>query len=170
MLAEECSAITAYSLQMRGRAEQVEQAAQDQIAAIRTRTEEILSTLDEAIQKSQSVEQIRILTKDILSISSSTDLIALNASLEAARAGKAGRGFAVVAQEIRQLADSCSETASHIQEVNTVVTEAVTYLAGSAQELVDYLSNAILFQFEQSAQSGKQYHDCLLYTSDAADD
>ena len=162
-MAEECSAITAYSLQMRGRAEQVEQAAQDQIAAIRTRTEEILSTLDEAIQKSQSVEQIRILTKDILSISSSTDLIALNASLEAARAGEAGRGFAVVAQEIRQLADSCSETASHIQEVNTVVTEAVTYLAGSAQELVDYLSNAILFQFEQSAQSGKQYHEDAVY-------
>ncbi len=162
-IAEECSAIASYSLQMRGRAEEVEQAARQQISAIRTRTEEILSSLDEAIQKSQSVQRISVLTKDILSISSSTDLIALNASLEATRAGSAGKGFAVVAREIRQLADSCAETAGHIQDVNTVVTEAVNYLAGNAQELVDYLSNAILFQFEQSAQSGKQYREDAVY-------
>lgn len=162
-IAEECSAIASYSLQMRGRAEEVEQAARQQISAIRTQTEEILSSLDEAIQKSQSVQRISVLTKDILSISSSTDLIALNASLEATRAGSAGKGFAVVAREIRQLADSCAETAGHIQDVNTVVTEAVNYLAGNAQELVDYLSNAILFQFEQSAQSGKQYREDAVY-------
>ena len=38
--------------------------------------------------------------------------------VEAARAGEAGKGFAIVAQEIRQLADSCAETANHIQEVS----------------------------------------------------
>ena len=69
-------------------------------------------------------------------------MIAINASIEATRAGEAGKGFAVVAQEIRRLADSCAETANHIQEVSGVVTGAVGYLADSAQELVDYLGRA----------------------------
>lgn len=162
-MADECASITSYSIDMRGRAEEVEESARKQIDAIRARTGEILSVLDEAIKKSQSVKQVSILTKDILSISSSTELIALNASLEAARAGAAGKGFAVVAKEIRELADECAETANHIDKVNVVVTGAVEYLADSAQELVDYLSNAILAQFEQSARSGKQYREDAVY-------
>ena len=162
-MAEECAAITAYSVEMRGRAEEVERSAQEQIQSIRSRTEEILSELDEAIRKSRNVKQIGSLTKDILSISASTNLIALNASLEAVRAGEAGKGFAMVAREVRQLADSCAETAGNISGVATVVTEAVEYLAGSAQELVDYLSNAILSQFEQSARSGQQYRQDAAY-------
>ena len=152
-MAEECRNLTAYSSDMRDRAEELEQSNQERMEAIRTKTEEITAVLDEAIRKSKSVDQISILTQDILSISSSTDLIAINATVEAARAGEAGKGFAVVAQEIRRLADSCSETANHIQEVSGVVTGAVGYLTGSAQELVDYLTGAVLQQFEQSAQS-----------------
>ncbi len=133
------------------------------IESIRRRTGEILSVLDEAIKKSQSVKQVNALTKDILSISSSTELIALNASLEAARAGAAGKGFAAVAQEIRKLADACSATANHINEVNGVVTGAVEYLADSAQEMVDYLGKSILSQFEQSARSGQQYREDAVY-------
>ena len=162
-MAEECADITAYSSDMRSRAEELERSTQARMETIRGKTEEITAVLDEAIKKSKSVNQIGILTQDILSISSSTDLIAINASVEAARAGEAGKGFAVVAREIRQLADSCGETAGHIQEVSAVVTSAVEYLAGSAQELVDYLSSAVLSQFEQSVQSGRQYRDDAAY-------
>ena len=158
-MADECASITSYS----SRAEAVEASAQEQIESIRRRTGEILSVLDEAIKKSQSVKQVNALTKDILSISSSTELIALNASLEAARAGAAGKGFAAVAQEIRKLADACSATANHINEVNGVVTGAVEYLADSAQEMVDYLGKSILSQFEQSARSGQQYREDAVY-------
>ncbi len=166
-MADECAAITAYSFDMRGRAEAVEASAREQIESIRARTEEILSVLDEAIKKSQSVKQVNALTKDILSISTSTELIALNASLEAARAGAAGKGFAAVAREIRQLADACSGTANHINEVNKVVTGAVEYLSASAQEMVDYLSNSILSQFEQSARSGQQYREDAVYVENS---
>lgn len=162
-MADECASITSYSIDMRSRAEAVEASAQEQIESIRRRTGEILSVLDEAIKKSQSVKQVNALTKDILSISSSTELIALNASLEAARAGAAGKGFAAVAQEIRKLADACSATANHINEVNGVVTGAVEYLADSAQEMVDYLGKSILSQFEQSARSGQQYREDAVY-------
>lgn len=162
-MSEECSAITAYSVDMHGRAEELEQSALKNKEAILARTKEIMSALNEAIEKSRSVEQINLLTKDILSISSSTDLIAVNASIESARAGAAGKGFAVVAQEIRRLADSCAETASHIQQVSAVVTGAVGHLSESASDLVNYISQNILAQFDLSVQSGQQYRKDAAY-------
>ena len=166
-MAEECAAITAYSVEMRGRAEEMERSAQAETEAVRARTAGILSMLDEAIEKSRSVSQIGSLTKDILSISTHTDLIAINASVEATRAGAAGKGFAVVAREIRQLADSCAETANHIQEVSTVVTGAVDHLAQSARELSGYLSQALLSQLEQFMQAGQQYREDAAYIGHA---
>lgn len=160
---DECLAITAYSIEMRGRAEEMERCAQANKETIHKKTEEIMSVLNAAIEKSQNVNQIDLLIKDILSISSSTDLIAINASIEAARAGEAGKGFAVVAQEVRKLADSCAETAGHIQQVSKVVTGAVDYLSRSAQELVHYLGQNILAQFELSVQSGQQYRKDAAY-------
>ena len=169
-MAEECSAITSYSVQMRGRAEEMERSARAEMEAVRARTEEIMAVLNEAIEKSRSVEQIASFTEDILSISSSTDLIAVNATIEASRAGEAGRGFAVVAREIRRLADSCAETAGHIQAVSGVVTSAVSYLSGSAQELADYLGTALLAQLERSIQSGQQYRDDAAYIERSMED
>lgn len=162
-MAEECAEITAYSVEMRGRAEKVEETARNNMESVRARTEEIISQLGTAIEKSKSVEEISSLTEDILSISSSTDLIAVNASIEAARAGEAGKGFAMVAREIRTLADSCAETAGHIQRVNGVVTGAVDYLSSSARELLEYLGHELLEQFQRSAESGKQYRDDAIY-------
>ena len=169
-MAEECSAMTAYSAEMRGRAEEMERSARREMEEVRSRTEEIMSVLNGAIEKSRSVDQIGTLTEAILSISSSTDLIAINASIEATRAGKAGQGFAVVAREIRRLADSCAETAGHIQEVSGVVTSAVSYLSGSAQELAGYLGEALLAQLEKSVQSGQQYRDDAAYIEQAMED
>ncbi|MDE6880813.1 MAG: MCP four helix bundle domain-containing protein [Oscillospiraceae bacterium] len=166
-MVEECAAITAYSADMRGRAEKMEQSAQMEMEAVRIKTEEIMTVLHQAIEKSRSVGQIGSLTKDILSISSSTDLIAINASIEATRAGAAGKGFAVVAQEIRKLADSCAETANHIHEVSAVVTGAVGYLSSSAEELADYLGQAVLSQLEQSLRTGRQYREDSAYIGHA---
>ena len=157
-MVEECAAITAYSAGMRSRAEDMERSAQAELEKIRAKTEEIMAVLHQAIEKSHSVSQIDSLTKDILSISS---------SIEAARAGTAGKGFAVVAQEIRKLADSCAETANHIQEVSGVVTGAVDYLSSSAQELASYLGQATLSQVEQSVQAGEQYREDSVYIGHA---
>ena len=67
--------------------------------------------------------------------------------------------------EIRKLADSCAETASHIQEVSTVVTGAVDYLSGSAEELAEYLGKALLSQLEGAVQGGRQYREDSDYIS-----
>lgn len=169
-MAQECSAITAYSAGMRERAEEMELSARKERESVREKTQESLAMLDEAIEKSRSVDRIGVLTKDILNISSSTNLIAINASVEAARAGAAGAGFSVVAQEIHQLANSCAETARHIQEVSGVVTGAVGHLAGSAQELAGYLSGAVMDQLDRSLQAGRQYREDSDYISRAMEE
>ncbi len=166
-MAEECSAITAYSVEMRERAEEMERSARLEMDEVRKKTSEIMSLLDQAIEKSQNVNQISVLTKAILNISASTNLIAINASIEAARAGAAGAGFSIVAQEIRQLADSCAETANNIQEVSGVVTGAVDYLSESARELAGYLSQAIMTQLDRSVQAGQQYREDSDYVGHA---
>lgn len=162
-VADACAALSGYSTEMRERSEEMERSARQEMEVVHSRTEEIMSILNEAIAQSRNVDKIGILTQDILSISSSTDLIAVNASIEAARAGSAGKGFAVVAQEIRRLADACAEAASHIQEVSGSVTGAVKYLSGSAQELADYLSQAIETQLARSVQTGQQYRQDAAY-------
>ncbi len=169
-MAEECSTITAYSAEMRDRAEDMERTACAETELIRDKTADIMAMLDQAIEKSHSVEQIRALTEDILNISSSTNLIAINASIEAARAGTAGAGFSVVAQEVHKLADSCAETANHIQEVSGVVTGAVDYLAGSARELAEYLSQVIADQLDRSVRAGQQYREDSDYIGHAMEE
>ncbi len=169
-MAEECAAITAYSVEMRGRAEEMERSARQETETVEARTADIMAVLEQAIEKSRSVEQIRTLTEDILSITSSTNLIAVNASIEAARAGAAGGGFSIVAREINQLANSCTETAGHIQEVSEIVTGAVSYLSSSARELADYLGQVIAGQLEQSVQAGRQYREDADYIGHAMDE
>ncbi|HPS59407.1 MAG TPA: methyl-accepting chemotaxis protein [Spirochaetota bacterium] len=64
-----------------------------------------------------NAEKIREITDLITDIADKTSLLALNASIESARAGEAGRGFAVVADEISKLADSSTESAKEISKL-----------------------------------------------------
>lgn len=162
-MAEECSAITKYSADMDVRADEMQQSAQNSARITGAKSEEILLSLNEAIAKSRSVDQIEKLTGEILSIAQQTQLIALNAAVEAARAGKAGKGFAVVAEEVRDLANSSQEAANRIQEVNSVVTAAVYNLSDNAQNLVEYMSGSVLTEFQMFVQAGSQYKEDAAY-------
>ena len=162
-MAEECSAITKYSADMDVRADEMQQSARNSARITGAKSEEILLSLNEAIAKSRSVDQIEKLTGEILSIAQQTQLIALNAAVEAARAGKAGIGFAVVAEEVRDLAYSSQEAANRIQEVNSVVTAAVYNLSDNAQNLVEYMSGSVLTEFQMYVQAGSQYKEDAAY-------
>lgn len=168
-MAEECGTITEYSSAMKARANEMEALAQTNTEVIQKKAADILDVLGEAIENSKSVDQVNSLTKEIMSISSTTNLIALNASVEAMRAGKAGEGFAVVAREIKALANSCSETAGRIQEVNQIVTDAVHNLSRHSQGLADYLSETILKEFQGFVQSGRQYKEDADYVKEMID-
>lgn len=169
-IAEKSNSINNYSKEMKTNADQMESNARNNMKETGAKVKEILDVLNRAIEDSKSVDQVNSLTNDILSISSQTNLLALNASIEAARAGEAGKGFAVVAEEIRQLADSSRQTANRIQEINGVVTEAVHNLSGNANNLVEYLNESILPEFENFVNSGVQYRENATYIQSVMDE
>ncbi|MCR5547110.1 MAG: methyl-accepting chemotaxis protein [Lachnospiraceae bacterium] len=115
--------------------------------------EDISTRMEESIEKSNSVEQIRELTNNILSISSQTNLLALNASIEAARAGDSGRGFAVVATEIQSLAEDTKNIATDIQDTNVIVLDAVHELVANANELLEYITSSILGDYDKFVEN-----------------
>ena len=123
------------------------------------RVEALSKTLDESVKESEQVNQIGELTKVILDIASQTNLLALNASIEAARAGEAGKGFAVVAQEISALADNSRQTAGNIQTISENVTRAVQELSNNAIEVVDFINNTVIADYEAFVETGEKYEN-----------
>lgn len=102
-------------------------------------SESMFATIDVAQKLSEAVEQIGSTLNLINEISSSTNLLALNASIEAARAGEAGRGFAVVAQEVGNLANSTKESLEEVEfvikRVQNNVEEITMYVHENSNKL-----------------------------------
>ena len=167
MIAHKSGEINEFSKEMKANADKMESDARNNMDKTNETIGIILEGLGKAIEDSHSVGQVTSLTEEILNISSQTNLLALNASIEAARAGEAGKGFAVVADEIRGLADSSRETANRIQQINSVVVAAVNNLSDNANELVGYIQNAILPEFEAFVESGVKYRDNASYIENA---
>ena len=163
LIAERTNEINDYTKKMKEHADGMENTARSNMDSTSIKVNEILTVLNKAIEDSESVQQVNSLTDDILNIASETNLLALNASIEAARAGEAGRGFAVVATQISHLATASQEAANRIQDINSVVTQAVNNLAENANGLVEYMNESILPEFASFVESGSEYKQNAAY-------
>lgn len=170
IIATKSDNINQFSKEMKANAEKIESDARYNMVQTGEKVGNILDVLNKAIEDSKSVDQVNNLTNDILNISSQTNLLALNASIEAARVGEAGKGFAVVADEIRQLADSSRETANKIQSIISVVVAAVNNLSDNANNLVSYLQQTILPEFQTFVDGGVKYKENASYIENAMDE
>lgn len=89
----------------------------------RTSSDIITDIIEQVRETNQAIASINEAVELISSITAQTNLLSLNASIEAARAGQAGKGFAVVASEIKQLADQSNESATTIKDIATNILE-----------------------------------------------
>ncbi len=97
-------------------------------------SESMQLTIEVAQKLSDAVKEIGVTLELISDISSSTNLLALNASIEAARAGEAGKGFAVVATEVGTLANSTQESLRVVQSVIERVQNNVKEITAQVEE------------------------------------
>ncbi len=158
-ISEQSTNIASYSREMDDRATELANTARENKDEANNMLGSLIETMKKAIDDSKSVDEVNNLTGEILSISSQTNLLALNASIEAARAGEAGRGFTVVADEIRDLAESSRETANNIQEINDMVVKAVNSLIDNSQQMLDFMQEKILSDYDSFVDSGEQYKE-----------
>jgi methyl-accepting chemotaxis protein len=95
--------------------------------------EEVAADIQEIARESEGLLQINAVMKNI---ASQTNLLSMNAAIEAAHAGDAGKGFAVVADEIRKLAESSSEQSKTIGAVLQKIKESIDKVSGTTENVL----------------------------------
>ncbi|MDR1300952.1 MAG: methyl-accepting chemotaxis protein, partial [Treponema sp.] len=114
----------------------------------RTSLQDVAADIQEIAHESQGLLEINALMENI---ASQTNLLSMNAAIEAAHAGEAGKGFAVVADEIRKLAESSSEQSKTISTVLKKIKSSIDKITAS--------TNKVLGKFEAIDQGVKLVSD-----------
>ncbi len=125
--------------------------------------------LQKAIEESSQISKISELSEAIIGIGEQTNLLALNASIEAARAGEAGKGFAVVADSIKGLADESKQTSEEIKVITHALTAAVQNLSTNALQLMNFLTDTVMNDYDTLGNIGTAYSDDAHFISDTID-
>ncbi len=115
--------------------------------------------MSNAIEMAKVVNEIKGITNSISEIAEQTELLSLNASIEAARAGAAGRGFAVVAEEIRKLSVESTTAVKDINQIILQVDDAIRNLTTSSNAMLIYLRDQVNPDYQNFVVVGEQYEE-----------
>lgn len=154
------------AISIKNEADEIKVAATQKKENTGAKITELGEVLQISVKDSEKVSQINELTNVILDIASQTNLLALNASIEAARAGEAGKGFAVVAEEISALAENSRQTAGNIQVISNEVTTAVRSLSNNALEVIDFINNTVIADYDAFVDTGDKYEQAAIMMDD----
>lgn len=112
------------------------------IAELENTTGEVSRAATEVTELAEAAEKITRIIDTIRDIAGQTNLLALNAAIEAARAGEQGRGFAVVADEVRKLAERTTLSSLEVTEIVEAITGKVTHLRHAMTAVVDRVNDS----------------------------
>ena len=120
------------------------------------KTEEVINSVSEKSKKMGEVIQV------IQQVASQTNLLAMNAAIEAAHAGESGKGFSVVADEIRKLAENTQKQAKNIKDLITEITQSVENGTASMQD-----TKAMFLRIQQEIEKQTDIVDSISQKMDA---
>lgn len=161
----------------RGNAEKISKKAHDtkvSTKALLDNNEKVFLSVKEeiieAMNKAKVVDEIMVMANTINEIAEQTNLLALNAAIEAARAGEQGKGFAVVADEVRTLAEQSSEAVKDVQTTIKDVREAFNKIAGSSNKLLTFISEDVSKEGYKLLELGNDYEEDGIFMNKMSSD
>jgi len=110
---------------------------ENNILLMKNTSQEVDKAASQITELNAATEQIHNIIGTISSIAEQTNMLSLNAAIEAARAGDAGRGFAVVADEVRTLAHNTTSSLSEIESIISTVTDNISLVTNSMEIVVE---------------------------------
>lgn len=150
--------------------------ASESLTSVRKLTTDLNQVVDSAVTMrsntqdlASSSEEIMEMATTISSVADQTNLLALNAAIEAARAGEHGRGFAVVADEVKSLAETTKQAASNINQIMTRFADATQAMVTDTSNMADIADNSkhMIGEFEQnfghSVNNSQQVYSLVSY-------
>lgn len=157
VLASETEEGMRVSQEIKKRAASVEETTQNSYRSATQLSVQFEQRLDSSIENAKVVESIGEMANVIADIAEQINLLSLNASIEAARAGDAGRGFAVVADEIGKLASETAKTVSNIQTIVGQVQTAFQQLSGDSKGILSFIQETVTPDYNLFVETAGQY-------------
>ncbi|MCY6957311.1 methyl-accepting chemotaxis protein [Clostridium brassicae] len=118
---------------------------------------EVKESIELSLKEIETVKEIKVLTNQINEIAEQTNLISLNAAIQAANTEGGNKAFAVVADEIKKLAENTKDNIKNIQDMTEKIIGTVNNLANSTLKIIDFVDKDVLPQYNKFTEAADSY-------------